>query len=243
MLEAFTWGLVAASSLVIGSILALRFRFSPFAIGLVMAFGAGVLISAVSFDLIEEATAIAGGEGSPFLGLIAGCAAFFGGDWLIERTGGGERKNATGEQASGTALSIVLGTVLDGVPESMVIGLTIVSGGKVSGAYLAAVFLSNLPESISSSTGFAAAGWRHIRIVGLWAGIMLLSGFSSALGYGLLEDAPDGTIAFVQTFAAGAILTMLADTMLPEAYNHAARWTGVLATLGFATAYGMHVFG
>jgi zinc transporter, ZIP family len=104
----------------------------------------------------------------------------------------------------------------------MVIGLTIVSGGEVSAAYLAAVFLSNLPESIGSSTGLATAGWTRARIIGLWGGGALVSGISSALGYGLLEDASDGTVAFVQTFAAGAILTMLADTMLPEAYKHGA---------------------
>ena len=104
------------------------------------------------------------------------------------------------------------------------------------------MFLSNLPESIGSSTGLAAAGWKHARIIGLWAGVALVSGISSALGYGLLEDASDGTVAFVQTFAAGAILTMLADTMLPEAYRHGGKLTGVIATLGFATAYRIHLF-
>lgn len=240
--EAFLWGLVAGSSLVIGGILALRFRFSPRTIALIMAFGGGVLISALSFDLVAEATDLAGGHGSPVVGLFAGSLVFFAGDWLIDRHGGSARKDSQGGQESGSPLSIVLGTVLDGIPESMVIGLTIVSGGEVSAAYLAAVFLSNLPESIGSSTGLAAAGWEHARIIGLWVGVALVSGISSALGYGLLEDASDGTVAFVQTFAAGAILTMLADTMLPEAYKHGGKLTGVIATLGFATAFGIHLF-
>jgi zinc transporter, ZIP family len=240
--EAFLWGLVAGSSLVIGAILALRFRFSPRTIALIMAFGGGVLISALSFDLVAEAVDLAGGHGSPVVGLFAGSLVFFAGDWLIDRAGGSARKDSQGGQESGSALSIVLGTVLDGIPESMVIGLTIVSGGEVSAAYLAAVFMSNLPESIGSSTGLAAAGWKHARIIGLWTGVALVSGIASALGYGLLEDASDGTVAFVQTFAAGAILTMLADTMLPEAYKHGGRLTGVIATLGFATAFGIHLF-
>ena len=130
--EAFLWGLVAGSSLVIGGILALRFRFSARTIGLIMAFGGGVLISALSFDLVQEATDLAGGHGSPVVGLFAGSLVFFAGDWLIDRKGGSARKDSQGGQESGSPLSIVLGTVLDGIPESMVIGLTIVSGGEVS---------------------------------------------------------------------------------------------------------------
>ena len=243
MAEAFLWGLVAGSSLVIGGILALIFHFSARTIGLILAFGGGVLISAVSFDLVVEATDLAGGYGSPVVGLFAGSLVFFTGDWLINRHGGEARKDSEGEQESGSPLRIVLGTVLDGIPESMVIGLTILEGGAVSASYLAAVFLSNLPEAIGSSTGLAAAGWKHARIIGLWAGVMLISGISSALGYGLLEDASDGTVAFVQTFAAGAILTMLANTMFPEAYKHGGRLTGVVTTLGFATAFALHLFG
>jgi ZIP family zinc transporter len=240
--EAFLWGLVAGSSLVIGAILALHFRFSLRTIALIMAFGVGVLISAVSFDLVAEAIELAGGHGSPVAGLFAGSLVFFVGDWLIDRYGGSARKSSQGDQEGGSPLSIVLGTVLDGIPESMVIGLTIVEGGAVSGAYLAAVFMSNLPEAIGSSTGLAEAGWKHVRIIGLWIGVALVSGIASALGYGLLEDASDGTVAFVQTFAAGAILTMLANTMLPEAYKHGGKLTGLIVTLGFATALGLHLF-
>src|SRR5206468_1810340 len=114
--------------------------------GLIMAFGAGVLISAVAFDLVEEAVGMSSGSGWAVAGIFAGCGVFFGGDWLIDRSGGSERKDATGNQESGSALAIVLGTVLDGVPESMVIGLTIFHGGAVGAAYLIAVFISNLPE-------------------------------------------------------------------------------------------------
>ena len=153
MAAAFGWGTLAASSLVIGALVALRFRISLRVIGLILAFGAGVLISAVAFDLVEEAVSKAHGHGAAIAGIFAGCAVFFGGDWLIDHFGGADRKDADGGQASGSALAIVLGTVLDGIPESMVIGLTIFQGGAVGAAYLTAVFISNLPESISSTSG------------------------------------------------------------------------------------------
>src|SRR5436189_2528895 len=185
MAEAFGWGTLAASSLVIGAVIALQLRISLRAVGLIMGFGAGVLISAVAFDLVEEAAAKASGHGATIAGLFAGCAVFFGGDLLIDRFGGSERKDPQGAQQSGSALAIVLGTVLDGIPESMVIGLTIFEGGAIGAAYLVAVFISNLPESISSTAGLATGGWKKARILWLWIAIALISGLASLAGYGL----------------------------------------------------------
>jgi ZIP family zinc transporter len=241
MAEAFGWGTVAASSLVIGAIVALLVRPSLRVIGLVMGFGAGVLISAVAFDLVEEAAGMASSNGWVIAGIFAGCAVFFAGDRLIDRLGGGDRKDADGAQESGSALSIVLGTVLDGIPESMVIGLTIYSGGAVGAAYLAAVFISNLPESISSTSGLFTGGWKKSRILWMWIAIALISGLASLAGYGLFQESPPDTVAFVLAFAAGAIITMLADTMMPEAFEHGGNLVGVVTTLGFAVAFTIHV--
>jgi ZIP family zinc transporter len=240
MAAAFGWGTLAASSLVIGALVALFFRISLSAIGLIMGFGAGVLISAVAFDLVEEAADIASGHGAVIAGIFVGCGVFFGGDWLIDRSGGANRKQAEGAQEDGAALAIVLGTVLDGIPESMVIGLTIFQGGAVGAAYLTAVFISNLPESISSTAGLTAGGWKKARVLWLWIAIALISGLSSLAGYGLFQHSSPDTVAFVLAFAAGAILTMLADTMMPEAYEHGGRLVGVVTTLGFATAFVIH---
>ena len=241
MAAAFGWGTLAACSLVIGALVALWFRISLRMIGLIMAFGAGVLISAVAFDLVEEAASKAHGNGAAIAGIFAGCAVFFGGDWLIDRSGGANRKDADGGQASGSALAIVLGSVLDGIPESMVIGLTIFQGGAVGAAYLTAVFISNLPESISSTSGLLTSGWKKSRILWMWIAIALISGLASLAGYGLFQHASPGTVAFVLAFAAGAILTMLADTMFPEAYQHAGKLVVVVTTLGFAVAYTIHL--
>jgi ZIP family zinc transporter len=238
---AFGWGLLAGSSLVVGAIVALVVPLRVRAIGLIMGFGAGVLISAVAFDLVEEAVDTASGHGAAYAGLFTGCGVFFVGDWLIDRMGGSRRKDATGAQETGSALAIVLGTVLDGIPESMVIGLTIFEGGKVGASYLAAVFISNLPEAISSTAGLAAGGWRRSRILWLWIAIALSAGVSSLAGYGLFQSSPGDVVAFVLAFAAGAILTMLADTMMPEAYEHGGKLVGVVTTLGFATAFLIHL--
>jgi ZIP family zinc transporter len=237
---AFGWGTLAASSLVVGAVIALVFHISLRTIGLIMGFGSGVLISAVAFDLVEEAVDTASGHGAALVGIFAGCGVFSVGNWLIGRSGGRERKDATGAQQDGSALAIVLGTVLDGIPESLVIGLTIYQGGAVGAAYLIAVFISNLPESISSTSGLSASGWRKPRIVCLWVGIALISGLASLVGYGLFQNASPDTVAFVLTFAAGAILTMLADTMMPEAYEHGGKLVGVATTLGFAIAFTIH---
>jgi ZIP family zinc transporter len=237
---AFGWGLLAASSLVLGAVVALLFRISTRTIGLIMGFGAGVLISAVAFDLVEEAVNTETGRWAAPVGIFAGCGVFFAGDWLIDRLGGENRKDSGGDQASGSALAIVLGTVLDGIPESMVIGLTIFQGGAVGAAFLAAVFISNLPESISSTAGLATSGWKKARILWMWIGIALVSGLASLLGYGLFQGSSPDTVAFILAFAGGAILTMLADTMMPEAYEHGGKLVGVVTTVGFVIAFGIH---
>ena len=241
---AFVWGLVSSSSLVIGAVIAFLLHIPLRVVGLIMGFGAGVLISAVAFDLIEEALAESTGRGFIAFGIFAGCLVFFIGDRLIDGLGGGERKDPEGtEGGGGSNLSIVLGTVLDGIPESLVIGLTIFKGGAVGIAYLAAVFISNLPESISASSGLLASGWSKSKVLGMWIGIALISAVASVLGYVLFQDAAPDVVAFVLAFAGGAILTMLANTMMPEAFEHGGKLVGIMVTLGFAVAFTIHILG
>jgi ZIP family zinc transporter len=240
MAAAFGWGALAASSLVIGAVVALRFRIGLRAIGLIMGFGAGALISAVAFDLVSEAVDTGARTGPILVGIFAGCGVFFAGDWLIDRHGGANRKSPRGAQENDSPLAIVLGTVLDGIPESAVIGLTIFRGGAVGGAYLVAVFISNLPEAISSTAGLVASGWPRARILWMWVAIAIVSAVASLGGYAAFQHSPAGVVAFVLTFAAGAILTMLADTMMPEAYEHGGKLVGVATTLGFVAALVVH---
>ena len=242
MLEALWWGAFASSSLLIGGVIALRLPVNRLVLGLVMGFGAGVLISAVAFELVEEAFRTSGLLSDVAIGLFAGCAVFSLGDALIDRLGGADRKSMDGAQAGGSALAIVLGIVLDGIPESAVLGLTLFEGGAISVALLAAVFLSNLPEAIAATSGLVTSGWRATRVLVLWCGVVLVSGAASVAGYGLFDDASPSVVAFVLAFAGGAILTMLADTMMPEAFEHGGKWVGVVTTLGFATAFAISAF-
>jgi zinc transporter, ZIP family len=237
VLEAFFWGALASSSLLIGGLLVLNLRLSRRLIGLVMGFGAGVLISAVAFELFAEAAASVENRNSAATGLFAGSLTFFAGDALIDRLGGDGRKSMVGRQAGGVALAIVLGIVLDGVPESFVVGMGLVDGGGVSVAFIVAVFLSNLPEAAAASSGLRDSGWKPSRIYLLWVVVSLVAGLASALGYGVFSDASGDTVAFVLAFAAGAILTMLADTMMPEAFEQGGKAVGLLTTLGFAVAF------
>ena len=237
MLASFGWGFAAAATLIVGGAFALRFPVGERALGMVMAFGSGVLISAVAFELVQEAFDKAGGGGSVALGLVAGSLVFYTGDTLIDRIGGGDRKHSGGRQAEGSALAIVLGIVLDGIPESIVLGLTIVVSGSVSAAFFVAVALSNIPEAIAASTGLAKAGWAQRHILGLWLLVSVVSGLAALLGFVAFDSASAGTVAFVLSFAAGAILTMLADTMMPEAFEHGGKLVGLVTTLGFGLAF------
>jgi ZIP family zinc transporter len=239
--EAFAWGAFGGAALIVGALAGLWLPFSPRLVGVVMAVGAGVLISAVAFDLVEEAVETAHGERGVALGLAAGALTFFAGDWRIDRMGGADRKSMEGPQEEGSGLAIVLGAVLDGIPESIVLGLTLVAGGEVSVAFLAAVFISNLPEGLAGSTGLRASGWTTGRIVALWTGVALVSGLAALAGFGLFDSAPAGTVAFVLAFAGGAVLTMLADTMMPEAFDKAGPLVGLFTTAGFAVAFALHL--
>jgi ZIP family zinc transporter len=237
MLEALLWGLLSASSLLLGGVVALRVSVGRRPLGLIMAFGSGVLISAVAFELVQEALRISRFEAGVAGGLAAGALTFFAGDWLLDRHGAHDRKRSGGPQASGVGLPIVLGIVLDGIPESAVVGLTVLQNGTVGAAVLVAVFLSNLPEAIAATSGLARARWRPSRILGLWLLVMAISALAALAGYVLLDGASDKVVAFVLSFAGGAILTMLADTMMPEAFAEGGRAVGLVTTLGFGLAF------
>jgi ZIP family zinc transporter len=238
---ALFWGLFAASSLIVGGAIALTFRVGERMLGLIMAFGAGVLISAVAYDLVADAFESSAWDGSLAFGLAAGALTFFAGDTVIDRMGGDKRKSMAPAPGPGTAsaLAIVLGIVLDGIPESAVIGLGLLSGEGVSVAIIAAVFLSNLPEAIAATTGLSKGGWASRKIIGLWVLVTAVSGLASLLGYALFDSAGASGYAFVLAFAAGAILTMVADTMMPEAFEHGGKAVGLLTTLGFGLAFAL----
>jgi zinc transporter, ZIP family len=240
VIEAGLWGLFAASSLVLGAAVAELRPPSTRLLGLVMGFGSGVLLSAVSFELIEEAVETSGTLRSTFLGFFVGAIVFTVGDFLIGRMGYANRKDIGGAAPDAGGLTIVLGAMLDGIPESAVIGLTVLQTGEVGAAMLVAVFVSNIPEGIAATVGLRAGGWSKSKVYALWVGIAVASAASAMAGYALLDGASPDALAFMLAFAGGAILTMLSTSMMPEAYEHAGRPVGLMTVLGFAVAFGIN---
>jgi zinc transporter, ZIP family len=232
MWQAFFWGLVGSAFLLLGAWLAYRFDLSRRFTAVVMALGSGVLFGSVVYELIDEAL-MTESVGRVGLFLMLGAAVFAVGDRLISRHGGSDRKDSTGKQAAGSPLAIVMGSVLDGIPESFVLGLTVLQG-SVSVPLLAGIALSNLPEAVASSSGLKSAGWLSRRVYLMWSAVTLAAGLSAAAGYVILDPASGLTGALAQAFAGGALLAMVADELLPEAYEVEGVMTGVLLVAGLA---------
>jgi ZIP family zinc transporter len=238
VLEAALWGLVTAGSLLLGAAIALVARPRSRVVGLTIAFGSGALIAAIAYELVLEAFQTDIQIASA--GFAAGAVAFYVGDWLIDRQGGHGRKTMSGEhQLVGQARAILLGTVLDGIPESFVLGASLQTDGAIPVAVVVGVFVSNVPESLSATAGLREAGWSTGRLYGMWSAVVLASVASSALGWWALDSMPGAAGAFALAFAGGALLVMLADTLMPEAFTLGGREAGLLTALGFALGFAL----
>ncbi|TNC71667.1 ZIP family metal transporter [Rubellimicrobium roseum] len=239
------WGLLGGSALVLGAAVAYLVRLPARVTAGIMAFGCGVLVSAVAYDLILEGVELASLR-PVVLGALAGSLAYTAANWLVSHGGlsvaGRHRKRSGGQQmdaAQGGALAIAVGSLLDGLPESVVLGVGLLDGQGVSPGVLAAILLSNLPEGLSSAAGMRRAGRGPAYVFGLWGGIAVLSGAAAALGAGLLGGAGPEVVAGVRALAAGALLTMVADTMIPEAVEGEKGLAGLFVVLGLLTALGL----
>ncbi len=238
MAEAAFWGLVTAGSLWLGAALVFAARPRERWIGLAMAFGAGALVAAVAYELVLEAYETDFAEAS--FGFALGALTFYVGDWLIDRRGGGGRKSMAGEQQlAGSAKAIVLGTVLDGIPESFVLGASLFQSGVVPVAVVVGVFVSNVPESLSGTTGLLEAGWSRRRVFAMWTAVVVASVAAAVAGWLILDTMPTASGAFALAFAGGAVLVMLADTLIPEALKLSGREAGLLTALGFAVGFAL----
>ena len=198
-----------------------------------------MLISAVAYELVDEAFTTSAGEGGIGIGLLAGSAVFFGAETMIDRlsTRRNASTSATDTRAAETGRAVTLGIILDGIPESLVLGLTVLETGSVSVALLVAVFIANIPEAIAATTAFARAGRSPTRIIRFWILVGIGFGVTSLAGYVVLDTASPRTVAIVLAFAGGAVLTMLANTMMPEALHHGGKLAGFVTTVGFALAF------
>ncbi len=239
--QAGLWGLLAGSALLLGAAVGYFVNVSQRLIAGIMAFGGGVLISALSFDLMDEAYK-RGGFDSTALGFVGGAVLYTAANWFLARQGAKHRKRSGKQQPSeaensGSGLAIAVGALLDGIPESVVIGVSMLAGGSVSWVAVVAIFLSNIPEGLSSSAGMKKAGRSKTYVFGVWGVIAFVSGLASLAGYTLFRHYSADVIAGTTAVAAGAILSMLADTMIPEAFETAHDFAGLITVLGFLGAF------
>lgn len=221
-LKAGFWGLVAGSALLVGTLIGYFSNLSSRAIAVITAFGSGVLISALAFDLMDEAYH-RGGFVSTGLGFLAGAVVYTIANILLAMKGAKHRKRSGEKQPSeseqpGSGLAIAIGALLDGIPESIVIGVSMIEGGSVGMVAVIAIFISYIPEGLSSSSGMRNAGRSAKYIFGIWGSIMLISAVASVIGYGVFRHFSDFVISLIIAIAAGAMLAMLVDTMIPEAF-------------------------
>ncbi len=242
-LQAGFWGVVSGSALLLGAAAGYYAEVPRRLIAAVMAFGSGVLISALSFELMDKAYE-RGGFTAAAVGFLAGAAAYTAADWYLSRHGAKHRKRSGDQQPSesqegGSGLAIAVGSLLDGVPESVVIGLSLLGGGAVGWVAVIAVFLSNIPEGLSSSAGMRKAGRSPRYVFGVWAVITAACGLSSLLGYAVFQYFPASVVAGTTAVAAGAILAMIADTMIPEAFETAHSLAGLITVAGFLAAFAL----
>ncbi len=231
LFQAGLWGAFAGSSILLGALIGLYMNLPKKITGLIMSFGTGVLIGAASFELLSEAVN-EGGIMATSIGFLSGSLVFTLSEFILTKKGASDRKRSKKREQNSSGLSIFIGTVIDAIPESVIIGVSLLTQGTVSYLMVIAVFISNFPEGLSSTVGLKKDGYAKKKILYMWTIVVCLSALSSLLGYLFLKNASEAIISSISAFAAGGIIAMVASTMMPEAFEEGGASVGLIASLG-----------
>jgi ZIP family zinc transporter len=235
------WGMLAASGLVLGALIGWFVPLSRRTVAAVMAFGSGVLIATVANEVMEGSAA-RGGLLAASSGMLIGALLFTAANALLKRQGAAHRKRSGDQQqAAGgddhSGMAIALAATMDGIPESLLLGLSLLEDGHIGVALLLAFFISNLPEGLSSAAGMRRAKRSAAYTFGVWGSLVVISGVAAVLGYVIGHHLSPELLAVGSAIAGGAILAMLADTMIPEAYDGTHDLAGIVTVIGFLSAF------
>jgi zinc transporter, ZIP family len=224
MLNAVLLGVLAQSALVISGFIVYWVKLPPRFVGLLAGFGIGALIEAIAFDLVAETKDLSSAQFG--LWMLIGAAVFLAGDWYIDKRFGGE-------SGGGQSMGIVVGSIVDGVPESAIFGIQVATHFPISMGFLVAVFISNFPQALAPSADLAKSGWKMGKLVGMWALVLVACGVASGLGYALAGSFSGVNGDRMAALAAGGLLSMIADSMMPFAIERGGKLVAVAVVVGF----------
>src|SRR5919206_751611 len=244
LFDSLLWGFVASIPLIAGAVLASFINLKKPIIASIMAFGAGVLVAALTFSLIEEAYNLVNDLTPVVLGFALGGLSYSVANHILnKRSGTKNRKRSHGENAGGgkgaSGIALMIGSLMDNIPENMALGISIVAGGTVNIVLIAAIFISNFPEGLASSQGMKSNGKSIKKILLLWAIVVAVGTISSAIGYSILANVNKDVVSIALSYASGAILVMLAESMIPESFEEGGSKIGLATMAGFAVAFAL----
>lgn len=241
MWYAAMWGAISGSAVFLGALAAIFLPINKRIIGDIMAFGTGILIGAASYELLQDSIHN-GGLIATGIGFTLGALIFTMLNYLVSKRGADQRKRSNQQKAKEAGVAIFIGTVMDAIPESTMIGASLLEKQSVSWLLVAAVFLSNIPEGLSSTVGLSNSGYRKSKIFLLWISVLVISSFSAWGGNFFLSNAPEYLLAGLAAFAGGGIIAMITSTMMPEAYEESGTVTGLIAAMGLLVSLIMDHF-
>src|SRR5215203_1002868 len=246
MWEAVLFGVLATSSLAIGGVVGSYWDAPKRVTGVMLAFASGAMVAALAFELFPEAVEL-GGVAQAGGGLLAGAVVFVGiNTWLdsrivppeaAEEVADGDTPAEEEAAASGVGLALLAASILDGVPENLALGVSMAGEHGGSLALLAGIFAANFPEALVGAVAMRSQGRSVRATIWMWLATSALLVPAVPIGRVVLAGADPSTLAFPLSFAGGAVLAALADTLMPEAFERGRPFNAFATCAGFFVAF------